>query len=433
MNSKTVAVVKREYLTRVKKKGFIIGTLLLPLMLVLLFGGIFIFGRFFKPETKDLVVVDETGRIYAEFTRLLPDTLRSGEPKFRFREYDGVGTNLDTIRGELNQKVMSKEIDAYLIIPGDVLESRLVTYTGRNMSDYEEQEQLQRSLSRVVANLRLENKGFPAAVIREEMNLGKVHLQGIQVTQKGEVESSGISNFLLTYLLSYILMLFIMVYGQMVTRSVIEEKSQRITETIISSIKPIELMLGKLVGICLVGITQLVVMAGFIYAFSFYGDDLLVKAGVQVPELLRIIQNLHFTPVVFIFFILFFLMGYLLYAALFAAIGAMVNTEDEGQQFLTPVIVLNLMSFFIMFSVAKNPDTASALWVSLFPFFTPVVMFSRIAASAPSLPSGAIISLFTTAAAIYFLLLVTSKIYRVGILMYGKKPSLREAWKWLKY
>jgi len=433
MNSKTMAVVKREYLTRVKKKGFVIGTLLLPLLLVMVFGGVFIFGRFFKPASKDLVVVDETGRIYTEFTRLLPDTLRSGEPMFRFQEYDLGKQDLAAVRSELNNKVMDKQIDAYLIIPQDVIDSRMVTFSSRNLTDYEEQEKLQRALSRVVSNLRLEDKGFPAEVIREEMNLGQVWLEGIQVTQKGEVKGSGIANYLLTYLLSYVLMLFIMVYGQMVTRSVIEEKSQRITETIISSIKPIELMLGKLVGICLVGITQLLVIVGFIYAFTVYGDDLLAKAGVQVPELLNIIQNLRFTPVVFVFFLLFFLMGYLLYAVLFAAIGAMVNTDDEGQQFLAPVVILNILSFFIMFSVAKNPDTPSALWASLFPFFTPVVMFSRIAASAPALPSGAIISLFTTAAAIYLLLLVTAKIYRVGILMYGKKPSLKEAWKWLKY
>jgi ABC-2 type transport system permease protein len=428
-----MAVVKREYLTRVKKKGFIIGTLLLPVMLVMLFGGVFIFARFFRPESKDLVVVDETGRIYGEFTAMLPDTLRNGEPKYRFREYQPGGKSLEEIRAELNKQVIGKQIDAFLIIPGDVTESRTVTFSGRNMSDYEEQEELQRALSRIVANIRLENKGLPAAVIREEMMLGQVRLQGIQVTEKGEVQSSGISNFLLTYLLSYILMLFIMIYGQTVTRSVIEEKSQRITETIISSIKPVELMLGKMLGICLVGITQLLVIGGFIYAFSVYGDDLLSGAGVQVPELLNAIQNIHFTPVVFVFFMLFFLMGYLLYAALFAAIGAMVNTEDEGQQFLAPVVILNLLSFFIMFSVAKNPDTPSALWTSLFPFFTPVVMFARIAASAPVLPSGAVISVFTTAGAVYLLLLVTAKIYRVGILMYGKKPSLKEAWKWLKY
>lgn len=433
MNSKTAAVIGREYFTRVKTKGFIIGTLLLPVMLVLVFAGIFIFSIFFKPDTRNYVVIDESGQIYNEFISLLPDTLKSGEPRFRFSQYNLNNGNLESAGSELEKKVLNKQIDAFFIIPADILNSRVVSYMGRSVSDYEEQEDLQRALSRVVTNLRLEQKGFPAATIREEMSLGYVSLEGIQVTQKGNVRKDGGSNFLLAYVMSYILFLFIMIYGQTVTRSVIEEKSQRITETIIASIKPVELMLGKLIGICLVGLTQLVVIAGFIYAFSVYGGDLLAKAGVQLPELMKILSTLNFSPLVLVFFFLFFLMGYLIYAALFAAIGAMVNTEDEGSQFMGPVVIINILSFFVMFSVARNPDTAAAFWVSLFPLFTPVVMFSRIAVSSPVLPSGAILSLFTTASAIYLILRITAKIYRVGILMYGKKPSLKEAWKWLRY
>ncbi len=433
MNSKTSAVIGREYLTRVKTKGFIIGTLLLPVMLILAFGGIFIFGIFFKPDTRDFVVIDETGQIYSEFISLLPDTLKNGEPRFRFSQYDLRDKDLSTARNELEKRVLNEEIDAFFIIPDDIISSRSVSYMGRSVSDFEEQEDLQRALSRVVTNLRLEQKGFPAETIREEMKQGYVSLQSIQVTQKGNVKKDGGSNFLLAYLLSYILFLFIMIYGQTVTRSVIEEKSQRITETIIASIKPVALMLGKLVGICLVGLTQITVIAGFIYVIAVYGGDLLTRAGVQLPELMKILSNLSFSPVVLLFFFLFFLMGYLIYAALFAAIGAMVNTEDEGSQLMGPMVILNILSFFVMFSVAKNPDTAAAFWVSLFPFFTPVVMFSRIAVSSPVLPSGAILSLFTTALSIYLLLRITAKIYRVGILMYGKKPSFKEAWKWLKY
>jgi len=433
MRSKSFAVIKREYLTRVKTKGFIIGTLLLPLLMVLIFGGLFIFGAFFKPDTRDFVIIDQSKLVYNDFVSLLPDTLKNGQPKFRFKEYNLDGQSLETAQKDLEKKVLSKEINAYFVIPPDITESRTVTYLGRSVSDYEEQRTLQSAFSRVVGNLRLEQKGFPAQIIRNEMSQGRVNLQSIQVTQKGNVKKDGGSNFLLTYVLSYILFIFIMSYGQTVTRSVIEEKSQRITETIISSIKPIQLMMGKLVGICLVGITQLLVIASFIFAFTIYGDDLLLKAGVQVPDLLQLIRNMNFSPVVFGFFFLFFLMGYLIYAAIFAAIGAMVNTEDEGQQFLTPVIILNILSFFVMFSVAKNPDTVAAFWVSLIPFFTPVVMFARIAVSAPVLPSGAILSIFTTALFIYIMLRIVAKIYRVGILMYGKKPSLKETWKWLKY
>jgi ABC-2 type transport system permease protein len=228
-------------------------------------------------------------------------------------------------------------------------------------------------------------------------------------------------------------MLFIMTYGQTVTRSVIEEKSQRITETIISSIKPSELMVGKLAGISLVGITQMVVFGGFLFLIAAYGGPLLESAGVKSGDFLEIIKGLHLSIPVLFFFLFFFLLGYALYAALFAAIGAMVNTEDEGQQFLFPIILLNILGFLIMISVAKNPDTAAAFWISLVPFFTPVVMFCRIAVSDPVMPTGAYLSMGIMMVSVYFIIKLVGKIYRVGILMYGKKPSLKETWKWLKY
>ncbi len=433
MNIKTLPVIKREYLTRVKTKGFIIGTLFLPVFFVLIFGGVFIFGNLLQPKGQDYVIVDESGFIYDEFTMIQNKTLKDGSPKYRWQKYDLAEISVTKAREELTKKVRSKEIDAFFIIPKDIVETEKVTYMGRNVSDMDGLSSFNRTFNWLVGNKRLEALGFPAKEIRNEMGLVNVQLESIQVTDKGEVGKDSVSNFLLTYILCYFLFIFIMSYGQTVTRSVIEEKSQRITETIISSIRPIELMMGKLIGICLVGITQLVVIAGFLYIFTLYGDDILIKAGVEAPKLLDIIRNLSFTPVVFGYFILFFLFGYLIYGAIFAAIGAMVNTEDEGQQFLTPVIMLNILSFFIMFAVAKNPDTVPAMWLSLIPLFTPVVMFARIAAMDPVLPSAAIISIFTTGLSIYGLLWVVAKIYRVGILMYGKKPSLKEAIKWIRY
>jgi ABC-2 type transport system permease protein len=433
MNTKILAVIKREYFTRVRTKGFIIGTLMFPLILIFLFGGIFIFGRFFQPSTKHYTVIDKTGQIFDELVIILPDTLKNGNPKFNFREIDTNDSDHEQVVKNLQDQVIAKQLDGFLIIPEDVLESRVVRYSARNVSDYEELERLRWGISRVIGNIRLQNKGVSPDEIRNEMRLGWISLKSTQVTKKGEISKDSTSNFLLTYLLSYLLMLFTMIYGQMVTRSVIEEKSQRITETIISSIKPTELMVGKIFGICLLGITQLVVIGGFIFTLANYGESLFTTAGIAAPKLLEIIRTLHFTPVVFGFFLMFFFMGYTLYASLFAAIGSMVNTEDEGQQFLFPIIILNIVSFFIMFSVARNPDTSAAFWSSLIPFFTPVVMFARIAVSDPVLPSGAIISIFTLGISIILIIKLVSKIYRVGILMYGKKPSFKEAFKWLRY
>ncbi|RLC53504.1 MAG: hypothetical protein DRH79_03545 [Candidatus Cloacimonadota bacterium] len=433
MNKKIWAVVSREYFTRAKTKGYIIGTLMFPIIIVFLFGGIYIFGKAFQPSTQNFAVIDQTGRIYVQMVEMLPDTLKNGSLKFSFSEIKTTDENLEPTIEELKQKVLNKKLTGFLVIPENILESKEVKYSARNVSNFDDLEKIEWAISKSVSNIRLENLGYSPEVIRREMYAGYINLTSFQLTEKGEVSKSGVSNFLLTYLLTYLLMLFIMIYGQTITASVIEEKSQRITETIISSIKPVELMMGKLVGVCLLGITQLVVIGSFVYLLSAFGAPFLLKMGIETPKLLNIIGNLQFTPVVFMFFILYFFMGYLLYATLFAAVGSMVNTTDEGQQFLTPIIFLNIIGFFIMITVAQNPDTPAAFWASLFPFFTPSVMFARIAVSHPSLPSGAVLSIFTMGISIYLIIKLVAKIYRVGILMYGKKPSLKEALKWIRY
>lgn len=433
LNRKVITVIKREYITRVRTKGFIIGTILFPLIMTLIFGGVYIFGKFFQPSTREYAVIDETGYIFAAFTSSLSDTLKNGEPKYIFTEIMTTLENKDDVVKELQAEINAKKLHGYVLIPADIIETRQAYYAARNVGDFDEQRSFSRAISRQVANQRLKIKGYPAEEIRDEMNQGWVNLVSAQVTTKGEVSKNSTSNYLMTYLLSYFLMIFIMTYGQSVTRSVIEEKSQRITETIISSIKPGELMLGKLIGISFTGVTQMLVFGGFLFAVSHYAAPLMLKAGLPQGEFMTIMENLQLSVPVFIFFLLFFLMGYAIYALLFAAVGAMVNTEEEGQQFLLPIIMLNIVGFLIMVSVAKNPDTAAAFWASLFPFFTPVVMFCRIAVSDPVMPSGAYLSIILLAACIYFLFKLVARIYRVGILMYGKKPSLKEAWKWLRY
>ncbi len=433
MNKKVLTVIKREFITRVRTRGFIIGTLLFPLLIILIFGSIYVFSKFFQPSTRTYTIIDETGRIYQDFVKSMPDTLKNGKPKYLFNEINLVDNNKDEVIKDLQNAINSKELDGYLVIPSDIIEIRKVYYAARNVSDFVEQREFSRAISRLVVNMRLEKKGYPAEEIRSEMNQGWVNLVTAQVTKKGEVSKDSTSNYMMTYLLSYFLMLFIMIYGQTVTRSVIEEKSQRITETIISSVKPGELMLGKLIGISMTGILQMIVFGGFLFALANYGAPLMMQVGLPQGKFMSLIQNLQLSIPVFIFLLLFFVMGYAIYAILFAAVGAMVNTEDEGQQFLFPIIILNIVGFFIMISVAKNPDTSAAFWASLFPFFTPVVMFCRIAVSDPVMPSGAYISIVILAAAIFFFFKLVSRIYRVGILMYGKKPSLKETWKWLKY
>ncbi len=433
MSRKVFAVISREFITRVRTKGFIIGTLLMPLMFVLFIGGVFIFALFFQPSTKTYDVIDQSGMIYNEFVSLLDDTLSTGEPKLVFKKVELKDGNLDSTLAFLQDLVNSKKIDGYLIFPNDILKSKTVQYAARNVSNFEEQADISRALSKIVTNYKLAETGVAPDSIRKIFKTGKVALVSHQVTEEGSTEKSGASSFVLTYILVYMIFLMVMIYGQMVMRSVIEEKSQRISETIVSAVKPIELLMGKLIGICMLGITQLVIVGLIFLVVALYGGMIFNNFGITSTDLLDIINQIHFSLSIFVFMIIFFIFGFIFYAAIFAAVGAMVNTEEEGQQFQMPIIILLIFSFFIMFTVAQNPDTVKAYWISLVPFFTPVVMFARISVSDPILPDGALLSIPLMIISTYLLLWGVAKIYRVGILMYGKKPSLKEALKWIKY
>jgi len=433
MNKKVWAVIKREFVTRAKTKGFIIGTLLFPVLVIFIFSAVFLFSLIFKPSTRQYYIVDQSNQIYNEFVSMNADTFKNGQPKYRFTEQKVDSTELERALESYQEMVRNKQLDGYLFIPADVVESRQVKYSARNISDWDELRDFERALSRIVTNIRLEQKGFSANEIRKEMSQGYIHLVSRQVTQEGEVEKSGLSSFGLAYLLGYMMLLMIMIYGQMLLRSVIEEKTQRITETIISSIRPVDLMLGKIIGICALGLTQLVMAGLFIYLAVAFAEPIFTKFGVTDVGFLNFIRQIDFSSTVFAFLIIFFLLGFVFYSCLYAALGAMVTTEDEGQQMQMPIIFAILAAFFMMIPIIKNPETPMAFWTSLIPFFTPITMFGRVAVSDPMLPSGAILSVFTMIIFTGLLIWVVAKIYRVGILMYGKKASLKEALKWVRY
>ncbi|MBC8184993.1 ABC transporter permease [candidate division KSB1 bacterium] len=433
MNKKIFAIISREFLTRVRTKGFIIGTLIFPLLICLMFGGIFIFQKLAQPSTKTFYIIDQSEQIFEDFSGMFTDTLSTGEPKYIFTEKKVATAELDSMLNKYQRMVWNKQIDGYFVIPENIVESKEVTYSAQNVSDYEEQRSFRWAFSRIIANMRLESIGLPAEKIREEMSKGNIRLVSRQVTEEGEIEKSGVSSFLLAYFLTYIMVLMIVIYGQTLMRSVIEEKSQRITETIISSVKPFELMMGKIVGICALGLIQLLVMGLFMFAVIQYGSSIFINFGATVPEFFQILSQINFSPTVFGFMILFFLMGFIFFSSLFAGIGAMVNTDDEGSQLMTPVIFTLFFGFMIMIALAKNPDSAAAFWMSFIPIFTPSVMFGRIAVSDPLLPSGTIMSIVVMLISLILLIKLIAKIYRVGILMYGKKPSIKEAIKWIKY
>lgn len=443
LSKKVFAVIKREFLTRIKTKGFIIGTLLLPLLMLLIMGSVVVFAIFMSEEQKTIYVIDETGRIFGDFEQQFPDTLNNGERVYKFIEKkvapalsmnpSGVQPDIDTALEQFRRKILNEEIDGYIYIPEDVIESREVKYAARNVSNFEEQNRFTNALSRIVTNIRLENLGLSAEEIRREMALGRIRLNTPQVTERGEVESSGGVNFAVAYVLTYLLLLTLMIYGQMVMRSVIEEKTQRITETIVSSVKPFELMAGKITGICGLGITQLAVWGFIILIPIVYGESIINRFAPEAADIIRLIHLIHFSGTTFVFFIIFFILGFVLYASMYAAIGAIVNTEDEAQQLQFLIILPIIIQYMLFFMIIQRPESNMAYWMSIIPFSASILMTARLSVMEPQIPDGLYLSVFLMIITVVLMVMLVSKIYRVGILMYGKRPSIKELIKWVRY
>ncbi|MCH8287384.1 ABC transporter permease, partial [candidate division KSB1 bacterium] len=352
---KVIVVIKREYLTKVRTKSFIIISLLAPVLMIFFMFGVFIFQRLFEPDQKSYYLIDQTGRIASEFIRMLPDTTETGERQYNIIVIDVGDTGLEDQLEGFRRDVLDEKVDGYIIIPEDVLESRRVTYASTNVSNVEEQGKLRGILSQIVTNIRIENLGISPEDIRREMAQGRIRLDTPRITEEGEVEASGRANILLTTVMGFLLYFLLIFTGVMLMQSVLEEKTQRITETIIASIDSFELMTGKLIGVCALGITQIIIMIVFVLGIGLNSDVILSRFGVNSTEIVDIISQIDISFSIVAFFVIYFILGYLLYASMFAAIGAIVNTTEEAVQLQFFVMMPIIIHIFLLFSVSQNP------------------------------------------------------------------------------
>jgi len=433
ISKKILAVFKREYFIRVKSKGFIIGIFALPV--IILFGIIvtIVLSEYYTTEQKRIYVIDQTGFIFDDFVLQFPDTLDNGDLIYDFIKKDVQAVEEEAVFETIQKEVIDEVVDGYIYIPSDLVESRRLRYAARNVSINSEQRVFASAISRIIINRRLENLGLSAEDIRREMQLGQVRIDTPQITDEGEVQSSGGVNFAIAYLLTFLLYISLFIFGAMMMRSVLEEKTQRITETIISSIKPFDLLSGKLAGICAVGITQLTIWGIFIYIPVTFGESIILRFAPGASEVIQFLALIHFSTFTLIMVIVLFILGFILYASMFAAIGAIVNTDDEAQQLQLFVMAPIMLQYFFFFAVVENPESSMAYWASVFPLFTPILMTARLSLLEPQIPDGFFLSIFLLIITVIAIMKLVSKIYRVGILMYGKRPSLKELIKWLKY
>lgn len=422
--NKILAVIKREYLQIVRTKGFIIGTLLGPVAMSLFIVVPILMSVVSVDHQERIAVIDGSGLVYSELDASLDQTLKDGTRRYLLEEHR-MGSDAEALKDELNRMVLDKRLAAYLFIPADIFEQGTAEYVSEHVSDFDKTRILAGALNNVVVGKRLKDEGLDPGEVGRLMQ--RVPLVTKKVTKRGVEEDTG-GTFMISYFLVLILYMTLIFYGQMILRGVIEEKSSRVVEIVLSSLRPFQLMAGKIIGIGAVGLTQYAIWAGFGILLSVHGKSLIARflpaaAGFAMPTI---------PAYIFVYFVVFFILGYFLFSTLFAAVGSTVNTEKEAQQLMTPVIMLLVIPILLIMFVMRSPGSSVSVILSMIPFFAPIIMMLRISILMPPFwqIAGAILLLVLT-----FLLMIwlTSRIYRVGILMYGKRPSPLEILKWVRY
>lgn len=444
--NKLLLIIQREYFSRVKKKSFLIMTILGPLLMA----GVMIVPVWLAMRDKtdhQILVLDHSGL----FVDKLPDTKQI---KFTY------GT--EPLK-QAKDKLKDGPFDLIMEIPTEIInhsEATPLLYYNKQPGISTEQ-YISNTMENILFDYRLQ--GDSIDVTKLDKARRPVKMLTIKVSENGKDEKTNTEiNMVIGFVCAIIIYMMIFLYGSQVMRGVIEEKTNRIVEVIVSSVKPFQLMLGKIIGVALVGLTQFILWIVFTLLISTTLNTVLFKdqiadvskhnaqmekvmknditAGInkmekvespnEVIDLFNNVKNINFGKIIFCF-AFYFLFGYLLYAALFAAIGSAVDSEADTQQFILPVTIPLILSFIIAQSVTSDPDGSMAQFFSIFPLTSPIVMMVRLPFDVPVWELG--LSMISLVIGFLFFTWLAGKIYRTGILMYGKKTSWKELAKWLFY
>ena len=437
---KLIAVIKKEYREIVKKKSFIISTILTPLIMAAFMFLPVMLMKMGKGE-KTIQVADYSGFIFAalqqsekkpagaksppavknvDFNRDYMDKNTSSEgSKLKFKKIIPGGMTAEELLRRNIEAIRDKKIDGFLLIPQTIKKDRKLFYYSGNISDFDTNRFIQAAVRTVVSRQILIEKRIDPGIVDEATR--DIDFETIKVKKEGTAKSSAGIEYMMSLFMLAILFSILMGYGQLIMRGVLEEKNSRIIEILISSTDTQTIFYGKIIGIGLAGLTQVAIW--FLFAMALVGKfSMGLDSGI-----------LNFlTLEIGMYFIIFFLLGFFMYAILFSIVGAAVNTDQEAQQFAAPISYLLIIPFVMGIMVTQSPNSSVAVVSSFIPLFTPTLMFMRITVSPP--PLLQILSAISLSLLfILFLAWLGAKIFRIGILMYGKKPSLKEIGRWLRY
>ncbi len=429
--NKTLLIIKREYFSRVKKKSFLIMTFLVPLLIIGMYALIYVLSVAPADNVPVVQVIDDSGI----FEKGLED-----KSLVKFKPFSGT---LD----QAKQSVIKNKDTFILHIPADITNGKLEMFSQKrvaipviNTIENQLNEQLRIKMLRDagIDSETLDNIKPDLSVVAKELTL-----EGEKDASSGAAMAVGFAAAILIYMSLFI-------YGVQVMRGIIEEKTSRIVEVVISSVKPFQLMMGKIVGIGLVGLTQFllwIILSGTLMTVAtnvLFKDKIeVVKSGMPAAaqeaaiqsgpgaNIVKAVQTVEWNYIL-PSFIIFFFGGYMLYSALFAAVGSAVDSDTETQQFMMPITLPLLFTYIMSFSfIVNNPDSSLSFWLSIIPFTSPIAMMVRLPFGVPLWELG--LSVVLLIGGFIFTTWVAARIYRVGILMYGKKVSFKELGKWFMY
>lgn len=441
---KFLAVVKREYIQRVRTKFFVVATILGPLLMAGFTVVPALMLSMKSGEPTRLAIVDQTGKMYARVIRELESRPKDEDederqPSAPVQPAVGPGASqermkqagqmfkgnflveearlgnktLEQLRTELEARIQNRQLDGYVVLPADLLTNGEPEYRARNAADPFTKSFIQRSITQAVRSQRLADVGIKEEAIQQASR--QVTLKSVEA---GGKESRGDANFFLVFGLGMLIYMSVLLYGQVVLGAVIEEKETKIAEILFSSMRSFPLMMGKLIGVSLVALTQLGIWALAFLVFSLWAAG----GSISLP---------HVPPMVLGYFVIYFLLGYLLYSTVYAVVGSMATTTQEGGQLALPVVLMLIAGLFLSFNIIRNPNSPLAFWSSMFPFFAPITMLVRIVTEPPPFWQ-ILLSLVIGIMTVVGLMWLAARIYRVGMLMTGKRATIPEVIKWVR-
>jgi ABC-2 type transport system permease protein len=434
---KILAVIRREFVTRVNSRAFVISTIIGPLIMVLMVALPMLLSRT-GGAAKRVAVLDAVQDGFGQLVvrRLnseMRDTVRQTTPRYQATWVPATPERLQAVRDSLValtgvRKLGPAGLDGILVITDSALGQGKIRYLGVNVGSPNDMGRLERTLRALLISGRLQHAGIDPLLVMGVMR--PVDLKTLKVSEGRLTADSGEASFILAYVMSFILYIALLLYGIQVMHSVVEEKSSRIIEVLVSSLSPFQLLLGKVLGVGSAGLLQLGIWVGTATVLTTFKTQIATLIGASPSETASLAIP-TVSPGLLAVFLLFFVLGFLFYASAYAAVGSMCNSTQDAQQAQMPVTICIAAGLFIMFSLLSEPNGTTARALTYVPFFAPFVTPVRFSFSSITWWE-VLLSVASMVAGLLIMTAIAGRIYRFGILKYGKKATWRDAMRWIR-